>query len=282
VAADVGRKLAMTTKARRYVAGAAAGAALTVSLAGCAGDGKAGGGMRLTGAQEALGRASQQTGDVTSFRATLATSTVASGRQTTTKGDLTVRLKPAPAMKLDVPSVNVAGRPAAGLQEILVGDTVYLRSPAIAKRAGKPWVSFSLSKLGEAAGIDVKGLESQGNPALNARMLTASKDAREVGRETVDGVPTTHYRGTFALKDAVAKLGTNERSQAEKVFGRFGLDRLLFDTWIDGRQLPRRLTLATPPGAKLRMSTTMDDIVVNAPVSITPPPAGQVKDGDAG
>jgi hypothetical protein len=36
-------------------------------------------------------------------------------------------------------------------------------------------------------------------------LATASKDVRSVGMETVGGVSTTHYRGTFTMQDALAK-----------------------------------------------------------------------------
>ena len=78
--------VAMTARASRYVAGAAAGLALTASLAGCKADaggdkasggdeGKAKSGVHLTDAQAALDKASKKTGDIKSFRATLSTST---------------------------------------------------------------------------------------------------------------------------------------------------------------------------------------------------------------
>jgi hypothetical protein len=274
------------TRASRYVAGAAAGAALVISLAGCkeaADSGTSnGGGAHLTEAQEALSKASQKTGDVKSFHATLLSSTVLSGRQTQLKGDLAVRLQPSPAMKLNIPAINAAGKRTAGMEEILIGDDLYLKIPALTKQAGKPWTKLSLSKMGSAAGINVENLQNQGsqaNPALNAKLLTASKDAHVVGKEKVDGVSTTHYQGTFSLADAVAKLGSEQRAQAEKLFGQSGLDKLVFDVWIAKDQLPRRLTLATPPGAKLTTNTTLDYVDFNKPVSITPPPASQVSDG---
>jgi hypothetical protein len=39
------------------------------------------------------------------------------------------------------------------------------------------------------------------------------------------------------------------------------------------------MTLATPPGAKVRFTTVMDYTAFNTPVSITAPPQSQVADG---
>jgi len=281
----------MTARASRYVAGAAAGLALTASLTACKADtdkSKASGdetpksGVHLTAAQEALSKASQQTADLKSFRATLASSTVVSGKSTEVKGKLAFQLKPEPAMKFDVPSIKSGDKSAAGFKEVLVDNMVYLKIPALAKTAGKPWVSFSLDQLGKATGIDVKAMEDQGNqanPALNAKMLTASKDVHSVGKETVAGVSTTHYKGSIALSEALGKLSTDERAQAQKMFGQAGLEKLDFNTWIDGQRLPRKLTLATPSGSKLKFDTTMTYTDFNAPVSITAPPQSQVADG---
>lgn len=284
----------MTAKPGRYVAGAVAGLALTASFTACRADngtsGNASGGgssspstsMRLTSAQEALSAASQKTADVQSFRATLSTSTAVSGQKTNLKGNLAVRLKPDVGMTFNVPSIDSGGKSTPGFSEVLQGDNIYLKVPALEKQTGKPWIGFSLSKLGQAAGIDVQSLENQGrqaDPALNARMLTASKDVRSVGKETVGGVSTTHYAGTFALSDALAKLGSTERAQAQKIFSQTGLDTLKFNLWVDGRQLPRKLTLATPSSSKVDFTTTMNYTAFNAPVTITAPPKDQVADG---
>jgi flavin-binding protein dodecin len=281
----------MTARASRYVAGAAAGLALTVSLTGCRADAGAGkasggdkpaGGTQLTAAQEALAKASEKTADLKSFRATLTTSTVVSGKKTDLTGNLAFRLKPTPAMKLDVPPIKTAGKTMDGFQEVFVGDTIYLKVPALAKQAGKPWVGFSTTDLSKATGIDVQSMQNQGqqaNPALNAKMLTASKDVHAVGKETVAGVRTTHYQGTFSLADALNKLDTTERAEAQKIFGQLGLDKLNFNMWVDGQQLPRKLALATAPGSKLALDIAMKYLAFDAPVSIKAPAKSQVADG---
>ena len=54
---------------------------------------------------------------------------------------------------------------------------------------------------------------------------------------------------------------------------------MVFDVWVDGDQLPRKIKLTTPPGSKLTMDTTMTYSNFNEPVSITAPPASEVTDG---
>ncbi|HEV7628669.1 MAG TPA: hypothetical protein VGO89_19430 [Streptomyces sp.] len=205
-----------------------------------------------------------------------------SGNRTDVNGDLAFELKPKAAMKLDVPSITTGSKTTDGFNEVLIDNMLYLKIPALTKQAGKPWVGFSLDKLGDAAGIDVKAMEDQGHqadPALNAKMLTASKDVHKAGKETVAGVSTTHYTGTIVLTDALNELSADQKTQAQKIFGQTGLDKLNFDTWIDGKQLPRKLKLATGPDSKVDFNTTMTYTDFNSPVSITAPPKSQVADG---
>jgi hypothetical protein len=282
----------MTARASRYVAGAAAGLALTVSLTGCKADdgkSKASGsespksGAHLTAAQEALSKSATKTADLSSFRAKLTSSTIVSGHETNVDGTLAFQLKPSVAMKFDVPTIKTGGKTTQGFNEVLLNNMIYLKIPALAgQTGGKPWVSFSLDQLGKTAGIDVKAMQDQGHqadPALNAKMLTASKDVHSVGKETVDGVSTTHYKGTIVLSDAMKELSSDQQTQAKKLFGQDGLDKMNFNTWIDEKQLPRKMTLATPADSKLKFTTAMHYTDFNSAVSITAPPASQVTDG---
>jgi hypothetical protein len=122
---------------------------------------------------------------------------------------------------------------------------------------------------------------AQGDPAHDVRMFTASKDARQVGRETVGGVRTTHYQGTFGLAAGVAKLGAEQGAEERKAFARAGVDTMVFDVWVDGRRLPRKVVVATPPGAKLPVTSTAYYTAFNVPVRVTAPPKSRVEDDPA-
>jgi hypothetical protein len=279
-----------STMVRRYAAGAAAGTALAVSLTGCLGDGgksKAAGESTPSGTRvsvaDALSKASQKSGTIRSFKAAMSIKTSASGQQTEMSGNVAYRLKPRLGMKMNFSHLVIAGKPSQGFQEILVGDAIYMKMPALAKQTGgKPWLKFSLSKLSAKSGIDLKSLMNQGqqsDPTVNVKMLTASQDARKVGTEQVGGVTTTHYKGTYSIQQALTKLAPEQRAQAQKSLGQTGLDKMNFDLWIDGQQLPKKMEMTTPAGSKLQMDTTMVYSGFNAPVSIKPPPASQVTDG---
>lgn len=276
---------------RRFAAGAAMGTAVVLSATGCLGDDgggkKAGSGGTEKGgaalaAVQIMDKVSQKTGQIRTFRARLSSTTSMSGQRTRTTAVIAYRVRPRIAMKMVIPQMTMNGRSMSGMQEILVGDSMYLKAPAFARRTGKPWLRIRLSRLSARTGIDYKSLmnqSQQADPAANVRMLTASKDVRKVGEETVGGVATTHYQGTYSVQEALAKLGADKRSKMQEIIGRMGLDRMSFDLWVDGRQLPRKMTVKSPAGAKMQMAQTMTYSGFNAPVSIAPPPAGLVSEG---
>lgn len=277
----------MTPKAGRYVAGAATGLAIALSLTACKGasqDKASGGGKpadsgaHLTAAQNVLAKVSDQTSGVTSFRGTMSMSFGAQGRTGRLKGTMACRLKPSKAMKFTMSASSATG--TNQLTELLVGAKLYMRMPELQAKTGKPWLGMSLSDLSKAGGVDLQSMQqgSQGDPALNVKMLTASKDVRQVGQETVGGVRTTHYEGTYSMADALARLSGEQRAQAQKTYEQAGIDKMSFNVWVDGRQLPRKVTVATLPGAKMETKMTMNYTAFNVPVSVTAPPKSQVAD----
>ncbi len=265
---------------------------MAVSLTGCLGDGGTGKtsdgtsadktGKGLT-AVDALGKVSDKSGTIKSFHATMAVTTSASGQDTSMSGSIDYQLKPELGMKMDFAHLMVGGKSTKGFREILLGDSIYMNVPGLSKQSGgKPWLKFSLSGISAKSGIDVKGLlnqAQQADPSVSVKMLTASNDVNKVGTAQVGGVATTHYHGTYSMQEALAKLDATQRDQAQKGLAQSGLDKMVFDVWVDGEQLPRKIKMTTPAGSKLKMSTTMTYSGFNEPVSISAPPESQVTDG---
>lgn len=110
-------------------------------------------------------------------------------------------------------------------------------------------------------------------------ILTASKDIHEVGRETVDGTATTHYTGTYAMPDALAKLGAQYQDDVLQRFRSMNLGTMTFDLWTDGSRLPRKVRMATPQGSKTTLAVMTLYTAINTPMTITAPPRSQVSDG---
>lgn len=86
------------------------------------------------------------------------------------------------------------------IDEVLDGTTIYLKSPLLSASlpAGKTWMKLDLQKAGKAEGVDLSQLMGQ-DPAQSFAQLQASGNVTKVGDETIDGVDTTHYRGTIDL-----------------------------------------------------------------------------------
>lgn len=267
---------------RRYAAGAAAGTALVVSLTGCLGDSgkktsahaKPAATPKFSAAAAALQKASAKTSAIKTFRTAISVTVSAAGQDMRMSGTALYRLSPNVAMKMDMSQMTMGGRKTQGFQEVLIGDVMYLKLPTATSR---PWVKASLKQL--SGGEDVQGLTSQSNtdPASAIKMFTASKDVRKVGTETVSGISTTHYEGTFSMSDAMAKLDPKQRDDARQALGQMGMDKMVFGLWVDGKQLPRKLTMSTPSASKLPMTMDMVFTGYNTPVSIAAPPASQVR-----
>ncbi|MEV3924435.1 LppX_LprAFG lipoprotein [Actinomadura coerulea] len=273
---------------RRFAAGTVLATGLALSLTGCLGEaGKtvddAGKGLRLSAAQ-VLGKAAEKTGKIDSFQADLTMkSTGSSTGDVSMNGTMQYRTKPDLAYSMNFGQMTVAGKPMSGMEQRLVGRTMYMKMPMLSQLGGgsKPWIKISLDELGAKSGMNIDELLQQSrqmDPVQNTKMLTASKDVREVGKETVDGVETTHYTGTYRMEDAVAKLSPETQEAYRKSLGTTGLQAMHFDLWVDGQQLPRQMTMKSTESTQGDMTMTMKYRDFGKPVQVTEPPAGQVTD----
>ena len=277
---------------RRLAAGVALVTGLALSLTGCLGlDGdkvdQAGENIKLTAAQ-VLGRTAQKTGQIDTVQADL--SVRMSGGQegdVSMSGAMQYRTKPDLAYRMTFDQMSMAGQNMSGIEVILIDRVMYMKMPALAQLGGgsaKPWLKISLDEIGKQTGVNVDDLLKQSqqmDPVQTTKMLTASKDAREVGKETVNGVETTHYTGTYRMEDAIATLPPDQQKAYRDAIGRAGqagMGDMTFDLWVDGRQLPRQLTMKGQEGAAGNMTMTMKFRDYGKPVQISAPPAGETAD----
>ncbi|MBC6461381.1 LppX_LprAFG lipoprotein [Actinomadura sp. HBU206391] len=270
---------------RRFVAGTAVSAALALSLTGCLGEdsgGKAdlGNTVNLSAAQ-ALLKTSQKAGEITSFKADVSVESGGTGAENVkASGTAQYRLKPTLGFTMTFNQMNVGGESMAGMEQVLVDKTLYMKLPMLGEvGSGKPWVKIPLDTIGKASGLNMDQMLQQSqqmDPVQSTKQLTASKDVREVGKETIDGVQTTHFTGTYSVADATAKLEPAQQEAAKKAAQVTGLDKMAFDLWVDGQQLPRKMALKSAPGAKTPMSVTVVYRDYGQPVTISAPPASEV------
>ncbi|WP_420638953.1 hypothetical protein [Candidatus Poriferisocius sp.] len=123
-------------------------------------------------------------------------------------------------------------------------------------RATSPWVSFTNEEFEEWTGADLGPLEQmESNAAGMFNFLDGLTDVEYVGRETIDDMATSHYRGTQSVAELLESsiVGTQEEKDAavdslmSLVGDVGGLDigamRFDYEVWIDSEDYVRRLNL---------------------------------------
>ncbi|MGW0807490.1 LppX_LprAFG lipoprotein [Nonomuraea sp. NPDC002799] len=262
---------------KRTIGLTAAGAALVVAaVAGCGSNAQP---IQINlAASEVLNQAAQKTAEVTSYTVD-AVVNVGSPQEGNGKvqGRMVYQSKPQLAVDLTLDSIDMGGRSLpGGVRAVLQGDTVYVKVEALKELVGatKPWIKVSLSEAGNSSEVNqYLGQIQQFDLGNVTKLVTASKDVKSVGNETVNGDDTTHYSGSFPVDAAVQQLPADEQEQART--GLAELKDVKFDIWVGSDGLPRKLALnGAKEGATL--DATLFFKGFNEQVKIEAPPADQV------
>lgn len=227
----------------------------------------------------AVAEAAKNAEDITSFRYTMTGTVPEQGR---IRAEAAMRTKPAPAMSMKMTSLD---RGANGTAEIrLVDGVMYIGGTAVPAEQldGKSWMKLDMSALGAKEGIGSSAMGDQvnRNPADESTFLTGSEDVEKVGTETVDGVRTTHYKGTVTPKQLRKALQGKDDATLERrltQFMKLGVDKLTMDIWIDGDDHTKKFRMQGH-AAKGPLDMTITFLDVNEPVTVTAPPAGDTVD----
>jgi hypothetical protein len=148
------------------------------------------------------------------------------------------------------------------------GTKSYTSSPSLGSiPEGKKWVEVDASSAaGKTAAPPVNG------PQEGLKVLEGVEEAEKVGEEDVDGVPTTHYRGTFP--------------HAEEVFGvKVEVSEPEIDVWIDAQERVRRMQVSVKSALNgVEDSAVATDITIDYESfgrvpKIEVPPADEVFNG---
>lgn len=192
-----------------------------------------------------------------------------------TTGTIKLRLKPTLEASAKI-SINMAGK-SIHVKEVITSTAIYIREPSLSTQLGKPWIKLELSSLKGTALAGVAQLfhNLQSNNFANQTQLFAvAKNTRRVGMETVDGVPTTEYAGSFHAAEALKALPASFRKVLGPSMHPLGNGTITFYIWIDGQHHTRKVTeLETVNGETI--NTTVHITGFNQPLQITPPPASQ-------
>ncbi|MCX4527519.1 MULTISPECIES: LppX_LprAFG lipoprotein [unclassified Streptomyces] len=219
-----------------------------------------------------LEKTKKKSEEITSLRYTI--SGKAAGESIT--GEAAMRIKPTVAMSMTMESPE---KPGEKVQIRLVDGAMYMGAE------GK-WLKFDLKALApeQAKELDSLGSAQQGqNPADTADSLSASKDLKTVGEETVDGQKTTHLAGTVTLDEMRARSAAStpeakERQEKNiKALEEQGIKSLTMDIWIDEADQVKQVR-TQGQGTTGPMDVTIKFLDVNKPVDVAAPPADQVMD----
>jgi hypothetical protein len=147
-----------------------------------------------------------------------------------------------------------AGPISTSVDEILVGNVVYARSPLLAGQLppGKSWIKVQLAQVGSLAGVG-QSFFSQ-NPADELKRLQFVKSATRVGSERIG----TRYRAVLdtARFPAAARAAST------------------YDVWVGDDGYVRRVQVAAAKPQAVTVTVDLSDF--GSKVSASPPPADQV------
>jgi hypothetical protein len=199
------------------------------------------------------------------------------GRMTMDMGSMLGSLAPPGSTRVDV---------------IVDGLVMYMRMPFLTRLipGGRPWLELDLEEAGRQAGVDLAALSQvgQSDPTQYLTYLSgASEDVREVNRQPIDGVATTHYHAEldlgWVLEQAPAAVRERAQASIEQLQEMLADDTMPVDVWIDGRGLPRRMStsyeMKVPDSEDtfdVRYSMEIGDYGTR--VRVKRPPASQVTD----
>jgi hypothetical protein len=136
----------------------------------------------------------------------------------------------------------------------------------------------ALSALGGTSGASlaklVQSLQSN-NFTNQAQLFTVAKNTRVAGTQTVDGVTTTEYTGSFTAAEGLKALPVAFRQALAPELQELGNSPIHFREWVDGQHHVRKMTeVETVNGDTV--NTTINITAIDQPVSITLPPGSQI------
>jgi hypothetical protein len=272
--------LTFTFAGRRARAGAIAfcGTALCATtlalIAGCSAgtSGSAGATAKPVSPRTALLLAAQQTGQLNTMAASL--SAQSNGSQTLTS---TILVQYKPALLIEATANVAAEGQSMHLTEIVNSKAIYLKLAELSQETGKPWVEIPFSDLKGNTGAVLSQLlqnVQSDNPEQQAKMLTASKNVHSLGTQTVNGVRSTEYSGSYTTTSALAVLSPSERKALAPELKQL-TGPIHFTDWIDAQHHVRR-TVVTETVSGQQITVTTNTTAINQPVDIKLPPRGRV------
>lgn len=170
---------------------------------------------------------------------------------------------------------------AGTVETVEDGSIIYLHSDVFERALPQhtAWVKVDTSRLaitspiGAAASLD--GTATDPGGLLDA-LRGIGPDTHVVERVDLDGVPTTHYRGTVDIERAAAAAPAADRARLRAAFARLGLDASVvsipMDVWVDDDGDVRRVAAdVSSGGATATVTIDYRDLGRPDPLAIPAP-----------
>lgn len=160
------------------------------------------------------------------------------------------------------------------------GYVMYMRSPVFQAQLppGKSWWRLDLSSEASKLGVDFTSLvdASQSLAPLEKGLVSTKR----LGRETVAGRPTSHYRAVLDVQRAARAVPAYGKQVAalQRATG-IRLTRSTYHVWIGGDGRIRQMRFSTPTvsgGGRGTTVQTMTFLTFDRPVSVEAPPPASV------
>ena len=199
----------------------------------------------------------------------------------------------------NIPEVSrVLGSSTFVMRELIDGHRIYVKLPTaltskLPALGAKPWVMVDLNKAAGSAGVPGVGSlinnPASSDPSQFLSWLRAAGTVTKVGSDTVNGIPTTHYRAVIALDKVPSTLPAASRSQAQAAVAGLekstNLHQITAGVWVDGQNLVRRMRMsfneATAAGQSVDAAITVDIVDYGPQPAPVLPPANQVTDASS-
>lgn len=252
------------------------------ALAGCSGNDSdtpapqaAASAQTDTGGVAAVQAAAQSTAETGSSKFALTSTTAIGGQDVTFSGegafDYTARTG---QLMFKVPGQG--GAAGGSIEQRIIGPDLYLTLPQT------PGTFYRL-KVADVAGTSLGGST---DPIASLRALEGVTEVTTVGEEQVRGVKTTHVRGSYDVKQAIAKATGAAKTVLESTLGVSSLERVPFEAFLDdeGRIVRFEQTIELPASAQTRgqpltSKTVLELFDFGTTVTVAAPPADKIKDG---
>ncbi|WP_214109586.1 hypothetical protein [Acrocarpospora catenulata] len=220
----------------------------------------------------------------------------------TGSGRYSAQSKPSVKMDARISDLNVNGEAKPNKPHLILDNNViYANTDGLVKTDPKtPWFKIGVDQLPGPNGRMIASLVHGkiNDPATIKGVVDAYQDVKKVGEESVNGIKTTHYTGTYDAAKARAALGgttggmtspspmtsPHHRSPGGETTSP-GAGRtpsnLLFDIWVDNKDsLVRKSQYRSEPDAKTKLDITSTVTNYNQPVTVSAPPPNQTKQLD--